>query len=260
MENLGNTCYLNSALQCLAHVPMLTNRLLKEMYEGDCAVTGAYADLVRQMWKTEPKFSADVRPFYAAFCERFPRFGNGWPHDTQEVILELLDTFEKSLGREFIQGIFNGTESQIVTYPGGISTTESLFTTLVLEPEKAGQTLDELLKRRACGDAFISGYVDGDGKEYRIAVKETRLVKVPPVFVVSFSQYTGRRAVAVPQVYGDHVLFGLVVHQGSIHGGHYTAYVKHRGTWRHIDDTSIVEADPPVHGDYYMAWYKKRLT
>jgi ubiquitin C-terminal hydrolase len=258
MENLGNTCFLNSALQCLSHVPVLSNKLLSEPYVGDCAVTDAYCKLVHQLWKTKPKFCADVRPFYAAFCKRFPRFGNGWPHDVQEVILELLDVFEKSIGAEFIRGNFNGTESQIITYPKGVSTTTASFTTLVLEPETAGQTLAALVRRREKGDAF-SGYVDDAGTVYNVAMKEMRVDHLPRILIISFTQYTGRRAVEVPRMYGDHVLFGLVVHQGSIHGGHYTAYVRHRNVWRHIDDTCITESEPPLHGDYYMAWYKKKL-
>ena len=39
LPNLGATCYLNSAVQCLAHVPSLVNPLLREPYKGPCAVT-----------------------------------------------------------------------------------------------------------------------------------------------------------------------------------------------------------------------------
>lgn len=257
LENLGNTCFLNSALQCLSHVPWLSNRLLMKPYAGECTVTREYSALINQLWRKSSPYP-DVRPFHKAFCERFPRFGNGWPHDVQEVVLELVDTFEKALGVGFVQGMFNGTESQTVTYPKGTSTKEYEFTTLVLTPETSGQTLDELIRRHEKTEAF-SGYMDDAGNTYHAAVKQTRVTKLPPVFMVSFSQYDARRTVRVPQTYGeDHTLFGLVVHQGSVHGGHYTAYVKHKGTWRHVDDTSVVDAEPPEAGDYYMAWYKSK--
>jgi len=254
LENLGNTCFFNSAVQCLSHVPDLSNRLLKQAYTGECEVTRAYSDLVGQLWRKKVE-RADITPFYTAFCKKFPRFADRRPHDVQEVVLELLDVFEKSLGVGFVQNIFNGTETQIVTYPKGESRKESEFTTLVVVPETSGQTLDELVRRRERYEAF-SGYVDTAGTQYHAAVQQTRVTKWPKLLIVSFSQYEARRTVRVPQTYQDRVLFGLVVHQGSTQGGHYYAYVKHKGVWRLVDDTSVVEMDPPEAGDYYMAWYK----
>ncbi|XP_026947165.1 ubiquitin carboxyl-terminal hydrolase 11 isoform X9 [Sagmatias obliquidens] len=60
LTNLGNTCFMNSALQCLSNVPQLTNYFLKNCYLEElnfCNPLGmkgeiaeAYADLVKQAW------------------------------------------------------------------------------------------------------------------------------------------------------------------------------------------------------------------
>jgi hypothetical protein len=248
LANLGNTCYLNSALQCLSHVPELTNRLLKTPYEGPCDVTREYSTLIRGMWRKGEE--ADPRAFHAAFTAN-------QPHDVQEVVLSLIDTFERALGVGFVQSIFNGTETQEVTYPKGVSKKEHDITTVVVCPTAQNQTLDELLQRREKYEAF-SGYIDDAGEEYNAAVTRTIVTKWPSIVIVSFNQYDAKYVVRVPQQLPGHSLFGLVVHYGSTGGGHYAAYVKHKGVWRYVDDDSVVEHDPPEAAEYYMAFYKEK--
>lgn len=258
LENRGNTCFLNSALQCLSHVPDLSNRFLGTPYEGPCDVTRAYSNLIRLFWtksSVRPE-CIDPESFHKAFVDKFPRFGENRPHDVQEVVLELIDTFEKSLGVGFVQSIFNGIETQEVTFPGGVSNKNSDLTLVVVHPTEQNQTLDELWKRRENYHAF-SGYIDDSGKEHHAAVTRTIVSQMPSTLIVSFSQYDAKHRVRVPKVYGDHVLFGLVVHIGSTHGGHYIAYVKHKGVWRVADDETVREAEPPESGEYYLAFYKK---
>lgn len=38
MNNLGNTCYINSSVQCLSHTPMLTDYFLSRAYLNDVNV------------------------------------------------------------------------------------------------------------------------------------------------------------------------------------------------------------------------------
>jgi hypothetical protein len=207
------------------------------------------------MWRKGEE--ADPRAFHAAFTANYPTFSHLQPHDVQEVVLSLIDTFERALGVGFVQSIFNGTETQEVTYPKGVSKKEHDITTVVVCPTAQNQTLDELLQRREKYEAF-SGYIDDAGEEYNAAVTRTIVTKWPSIVIVSFNQYDAKYVVRVPQQLPGHSLFGLVVHYGSTGGGHYAAYVKHKGVWRYVDDDSVVEHDPPEAAEYYMAFYKEK--
>lgn len=256
IPNLGNTCFFNSAIQCLAHVPELTNHVFKNEYTGSCAVTREYVSLLKNIWKgTDP---VDPRPFYESFLAKYPTFTRFVPHDVQEVVLALIDAFEMSLGKDFVRSLFNGKEIQEVTYPKGVSKKEHDITVIVVTPRTSGQTLDVLLHEREGSDAF-SGYVDDEGTRWNAAVTRTYITEYPTTLIITFTQYNQKHTVTVPQRYNGYALFGLVVHYGTTRGGHYAAYVKHRGTWRYVDDDAVTEQDPPETGEYYMAWYKKLL-
>jgi hypothetical protein len=253
---MGNTCYLNSALQCLSHVPALTNRFLDHHYDGECDITREYSQLVRTMWRKGD--TPDPRPFHTAFTNRFTTFKNMWPHDSQEVILNLIEVFQKSLGADFVKDIFYGKETYEVTYPNGKFNTPTDITTLVVHPTEQGQTLFEMLKRREQYDVF-SGYVDDKGTTHNAAARRTLVSEWPSTLIVTFTQYDAKYSVLITHEFSNYALFGLVVHYGSTHGGHYAAYVKHRGVWSFIDDDSVTPQEPPAQGEYYLAFYKQKL-
>lgn len=256
LANIGNTCYMNSAIQCLIHVPDLSNHLLKEGYDGPCELTREYAKLVKDLWRNKESAYTIPRDFHTAFTRKYPSFANLQPHDVQEVLLKLIDTFEESLGKEFVRAIFNGQETQEVMYPKGVSKKENDITAIVVMPKAQNQTLDELMKNREGLDAF-SGYVDDEGNTWNAAVTRTYITKFPSTLIVSFAQYDAKYTVRIPERYEGYALYGLVVHYGSTNGGHYAAYAKHRGVWRYIDDDTIIEREPPEAGEYYVAMYKK---
>ena len=93
--NLGNTCYFNTAVQCLAHVPPLTKHLFSiQPYTGSCEITREYQKIVRALFikgETAPVSPSDL---LGAFRNRFPQFASNEQHDAQEVILHLIDVFE----------------------------------------------------------------------------------------------------------------------------------------------------------------------
>jgi len=51
-------------------------------------------------------------------------------------------------------------------------------------------------------------------------------------------------------------LTGIVEHQGTMHGGHYVAYVRNPdGTWSHISDDSVVDCKDIAKAQPFLLFY-----
>jgi ubiquitin C-terminal hydrolase len=254
--NLGNTCFFNTAVQCLAHVPPLTKHLFSlPPYEGPCDITREYQKLTRELFikdKTDPVSPSDL---LGAFRVRFPQFAGGQQHDAQEVILLLIDVFEKSLGKELVQEIFNGEDSQETLWDTGMSTVKTPFTTLVLdvsEPCRLQDLLDDRLDEQP-----IEGYVDSNGKTHEMAAVRHRVSKWPRIVSFSFSMYDYKFPIEIPFEFEGRKLFACVLHQGVQRGGHYALLVRRFNKWYLKDDETVREVEPTnFKGEFYQAWYR----
>ena len=68
LENLGNTCYMNSALQCLSNIPELTEYFLSLKYKDDInednplgsqgKIARKFAFLLKKLWQDNEKYFA----------------------------------------------------------------------------------------------------------------------------------------------------------------------------------------------------------
>ena len=255
--NLGNTCYFNTAVQCLAHAPPLSRFLIEaEPYTGPCDVTREYQKVVRQLFLKDVTDPVDPSALLGAFRTRFPSFANpNEQHDAQEVILVLIDLFEKSFSEKFIRSIFNGQECQETVYPKGVSKKESEFVTCILFPTSE-TSLEDLIKRRE-KHVGIEGYVDDDGTRYNIAAVRQVVTRWPRILGFTFSMYENKFPIKIPLEFGDHKLFALVIHQGIQWGGHYALIVRRHDKWFIKDDDTVREIpEVPLQGPFYMAWYR----
>jgi ubiquitin C-terminal hydrolase len=255
LPNLGSTCYFNTAVQCLAHVPFLTNTLLRKPYEGECALTRAFCRLVDDLWNDSG--NPDPRDLLLAFRTRFPSFDPG-QHDAQEAFLCLVDVLENSMGKEFIKKIFNGRDSQVTEWPEGSSKISSEFVTIVFslsEPREV--TLEGLMKERG-KPVRIAGYKSDDGNEHDEAFVTTRVEEWPQVATFTFACYSGHKPIILlPDEYEGRQLFAVVLHMGGPGGGHYALAVRYNNEWFIKDDGSVTKIDgPPRRGPYYMALYR----
>uniref|UniRef100_A0A4W4HPA5 Ubiquitin carboxyl-terminal hydrolase n=1 Tax=Electrophorus electricus TaxID=8005 RepID=A0A4W4HPA5_ELEEL len=108
LSNLGNTCFMNSALQCLSNSTPLTEYFLEDQYEAEInrenplgmrgEIAEAYADLVKQMWLSRSSYIAP-RTFKTQVGRFAPQFSGYQQQDSQELLAFLLDGLHEDLNR-----------------------------------------------------------------------------------------------------------------------------------------------------------------
>uniref|UniRef100_A0A6Q2ZMB4 Ubiquitin carboxyl-terminal hydrolase n=1 Tax=Esox lucius TaxID=8010 RepID=A0A6Q2ZMB4_ESOLU len=108
LSNLGNTCFMNSAVQCLSNVPPLTEYFLKDKYNDELnednplgmkgEIAKAYAEITKQSWSGKYSYITP-RPFKTQVGRFAPQFSGYQQQDSHELLAFLLDGLHEDLNR-----------------------------------------------------------------------------------------------------------------------------------------------------------------
>ncbi|XP_043715927.1 ubiquitin carboxyl-terminal hydrolase 9-like isoform X2 [Telopea speciosissima] len=107
LQNLGNTCFMNSAIQCLVHTSPLVEYFLQDYSEeinkqnplgmhGELAI--GFGDLLRRLWSSG-RAPIAPRVFKGKLARFAPQFSGYNQHDSQELLAFLLDGLHEDLNR-----------------------------------------------------------------------------------------------------------------------------------------------------------------
>ncbi|KAJ1953547.1 hypothetical protein EC988_002928, partial [Linderina pennispora] len=108
LNNLGNTCFMNSALQCLGHIGELTRYFVSNVYTSELnrdnplgmkgAVASSYGRLSKAMWELGRGAYAP-RAFKQTIAQWAPQFRGYNQQDAPEFLAFLLDGLHEDLNR-----------------------------------------------------------------------------------------------------------------------------------------------------------------
>lgn len=110
LRNIANTCYMNSALQALTHIPELSKYFLDfddviESSTEKLPLTRAYCRLIKEIWEQPSdgrRFSSLVpRMVLNSIRNVYPMFRGFQQHDTQEFLRCFMDQLHEELKISF---------------------------------------------------------------------------------------------------------------------------------------------------------------
>jgi len=107
LQNLGNTCFLNATIQCLANTPLLKEYFLSTQYVRDINERGAgckgrlaeeFGHVLAELWAAKmTQFSP--RNLKRTIDQFAPQFAGYEQHDAQELLSFFLDGLHEDLNR-----------------------------------------------------------------------------------------------------------------------------------------------------------------
>ncbi|XP_037259045.1 ubiquitin carboxyl-terminal hydrolase 36 isoform X2 [Falco rusticolus] len=276
--NLGNTCFLNSVLQCLTYTPPLTNYLLSKEHSHNCHQEGFCMMCVMQSHVIQAFTNSGnvIKP--VSFIQNLKNFTQnifGRQEDAHEFLRYTIDAMQKAclngctkLDRQtqattLIHQIYGGYLRSCVRCLEckSVSDTYDPFLDLsleIMEVTDITQALELYVQPDMLGGE--NAYMCDKCKKKVLASKQFTIHRPSNVLTISLKRFADFHGVKItkdveyPEILnirpylsqsnGHPVLYKLyavLVHSGySCHSGHYYCYVKaSNGQWYQMNDNLV---------------------
>ncbi|KAK5856243.1 hypothetical protein PBY51_007852 [Eleginops maclovinus] len=279
LHNLGNTCFLNSTVQCLTYTPPLANYLLSKEHSRACHQSGFCMICIMQnhIIQAFANTGNAIKPvsFIRDLKKIARHFRFGSQEDAHEFLRYTIDAMQKAClngypkldrttqATTLVHQIFGGYLRSRVkcSICKSVSDTYDPYLDIAVEIRQAAnivRALELFVKPDVlCGE---NAYMCAKCKKKVPATKRFTVHRTSNVLTVSlkrFANFSGGKItkdVGYPeflnirpymsQSSGDPVMYGLyavLVHSGySCHAGHYYCYVKaSNGQWYQMNDSMV---------------------
>uniref|UniRef100_A0A4X1TWA7 ubiquitinyl hydrolase 1 n=1 Tax=Sus scrofa TaxID=9823 RepID=A0A4X1TWA7_PIG len=283
LQNLGNTCFANAALQCLTYTPPLANYMLSHEHSKTCHAEGFCMMCTMQAHITQALSNPGdvIKPMFVINemrrIARHFRFGN--QEDAHEFLQYTVDAMQKAclngsnkLDRHtqattLVCQIFGGYLRSRVKCLNckGVSDTFDPYLDITLEI-KAAQSVTKALEQFVKPEQLDgeNSYKCSKCKKMVPASKRFTIHRSSNVLTLSlkrFANFTGGKIAKdvkypeyldirpyMSQPNGEpivYVLYAVLVHTGfNCHAGHYFCYIKaSNGLWYQMNDSIVSTSD-----------------
>lgn len=268
--NIGNTCYMNSTLQCLKFTVPLSKFFLLNDINTDSSLLNNYQLLVKKSWTADKPFPPINFKRSLGTINRL--FMGSNQHDAHELLICILDQLNTNLLKQnitLITDLFRGYYKQTIkcmecNYE---SITKQEFMTLELPIN--GSNIHECLVSYLSEEKLEENnmYKCEKCKKYVCAIKRLEIGKLPKFLIITLKRFNRNQKinnnVSIPiknfnLLDSEYNLYGTINHFGNLNGGHYTANILYLfDKWYNMNDSKCSEIDSNEisNSSVYIAFY-----
>lgn len=270
LPNMGNTCYINSVIQCLRYSKPLVfmlreHRVHAKPNDKQAQLLEAFVELLYADCQTR-----DLHIFIRTLAQVQSQFRLLRQCDSHELYLYVVDTFFEKY-KTFVNPFKGSLQSTVTCLTcNHESMTCFPFISLSLEMENTSdaQNINDLLEKFQ-QEEKLDALIDCDRCRVKQPSKKRLTVKEKPkLLVLHLKRFYGMRKNNSPiciqkymSIEGQkYKLFGLCNHSGTLLGGHYTATCKRKDeTWVICNDNIIEKIqDLPKKSEVpYILFYER---
>lgn len=271
LKNLGNTCYMNSALQILINCNVFSRFILSNSFKSTI-LQGYKITLLDYYYPKVTYLSPNIIKKYIASKNKL--FRGYQQQDSHEFLIYILDVLEEEIKKEKkinkdVMAIHDTPIDKLIPIlfdckvVSVLTCHECGYQSKTHEPDrflslpivlKAGVTLDD------CYNEFLKEEIlEGDEKwicdkcEHPVnASKQLVVNSTPKYLIVHLKRYTFLKRAAKINAKVDvpiewylrghrYVLRGFILQSGHMNGGHYMAFIQKNGRWFCLNDARVHE-------------------
>ena len=261
--NIGNTCFMNSALQILLSCKGLSKLILKTHKQGKLINT--YRDLLieyKQATDRDVITPHKIKNMMGSMLEIFRGYGQQDAHEfislfLQKIDEELKENDANNTDLDSILACKIRTETRSVetdkvslNYNNDVvlelhmpSHNEKTSLNELLDDFTRTERLDDIHKFDVCGAVkSVEEYA-----EKRTSIEETMnylIIHLKRFKQVGIGRYTKKNnQVSIPRIMnttkGTYYLKSFIVQSGNLSGGHYVSFIEDSNVWKCANDSTI---------------------
>lgn len=257
LNNIGNTCFMNSLLQILLHCDELNKYMVSKEFSKD--ITKTYSDFILEYNNSNKSISPNLLKKIVG--NKFPRFRNFSQEDSHEFIINFLDYLDDMIKEEYkddkdiISNMFDSEIKKIIRAVNINEKSINIQKNRILHlsiPKKKYITMNDCLHSLINMDSIKDWETPKKKKDNGNML--TMITKYPNNLLILLKRYEYihgfSRKLNIPvkittilesELLGDikYSLKGFILQHGSLGGGHYVSYVKVNKIWHYCNDSSI---------------------
>ena len=279
LKNLGNSCYMNSVLQVLAHTDDFKEYFLNNDFnEGSKPLSLALRNFLKEYFENKDNNYFALKELHKAIKSNPEmKFANGYQHDSADFLNSFLNSLEEE-NNEW-NNIFKGEETIFDICKNckdeSRKENEIIFWGLGIKDDDLEKIESHEMEEDCCNccdcccvyyktalEKLLDNYIKGEEIEVNCGrcnnntnkIRTTKISFLPKYLILQLKIYEYHSVfIKIPEelnleeycteqenVNFDYTLYGIVRHHGNKFSGHYTAAIKEENDW-YICDDRIVE-------------------